>query len=194
MLGALHQELVSNRSAIAAQMAEIEEARKRHRALVAMTPAEFASLPPDSINQVARMPILRAYTVELVDDELNAAVGSGRLSLIRSPEIRSGLGAYQAMRGDVDEIGVAVFDLAIQARLALARLPGLASWVAEGPNAGAVTAESLAGIRRDVEVMAIVAAKADLYNPFVTENGRVRDAIDRVIAQLEVELGVSIVP
>ena len=47
---------------------------------------------------------------------------------------------------------------------------------------------------QDVELMAIVATKADLYNPFVTENGRVSDAIDRVIAHLEVELGISIVP
>lgn len=188
MLTALHQELLGNRSTISEQLEEIQSTRAKHRALIAMTPAEIAAIPRDSLDQLIRMPMFRAYTVELADDELNAAVGSGRLSLIRNPEIRSGLGAYQARRADVAEVGVAIFDLTVEARLAFARRPDLTLWTVGSSGADAVTPESLEGIRRDADLMAIVAAKADLYNPFSNHNRQIRDAIDRLIVALEAEL------
>ena len=131
LLTALHAELSSNRTAVEQQLRDIDTARFRLESLLRMTPADIAAIPPDSLVPHVRTPVFRSYTTELAVGELNAAVSSGSLSLIRNRELRSSLAAYQATQGDASELGGLLNELNREARLALARVPGLAAWAAE---------------------------------------------------------------
>jgi hypothetical protein len=203
LLTALHAELLSNRSAVEQQLRDIDTARFRLESLLRMTPADIAAIPSDSLVPHVRTPLFRSYTTELAVGELNAAVSSGSLSLIRNRELRSSLAAYQATQGDASELGQLLNELNREARLALARVPGLAAWAAAENSPYAETSAytehraptsaphgALETIVRDPDLIAIISAKAGFFNPFFYELGRVLRDLDRVIALIEYELGL----
>lgn len=198
LLTALHGELLSNRSTVTEQRQVVDVARRRLSSLLQMTPAEVAAIPPDSVMSRVREPLYRSYTMELAVGELNAAVSSGSLRLIRNRELRSSLAAYQAKQGDAAELGLLLNDLNKEARIALARMPGLAAWAAapqtrydEGATEVAVSPDALGAIVRDPDLIAVISAKAGFFNPFYYELSALLEEIDEVIARLEEELDPS---
>ena len=201
LLTALHAELSSNRAAVEQQLRDIDTARFRLQSLLQMTPADIAAIPSDSLVPYVRLPLYRSYTTELAVGELNAAVSSGSLRLIRNRELRSSLAAYQATQGDAAELGQLLTELNGEARLALARIPGLATWAAaeNSPYAEesaypehrapvAAPPGTLEAIVRDPDLIAIISTKAGFFNPYFYELGRVLRDLDRAIALLEDEL------
>ena len=156
-----------------------------------MTPAEAAAVSPDSLTAQVLMPLYRSFTAELTVGEINAAVSSGSLGLIRNRELRSSLAAYQARQGDAAELGVVMGPLNREARLAVARIPGLSVWAAlEADVPVTPPPGALEAILQDPDLVALISAKASLFNGFLYETGRLLSQIDRVLVALEEELGV----
>ena len=190
LLTAVHQELRLNRTIVSTKIDTIQDASARLRSLVAMTPAAVAGLPRDSLATLIREPLFRLYTAELAVGELNSAVSSGRVGLIENGDVRSALATYQANMGDAAEIAAMVAQVGLEARLASARIPNLAPWVAWPADVEMATPESVAAILRSPELVSLIAVKAELFAVYRNELIVLLEQIDRLVTDLETQLGL----
>jgi hypothetical protein len=120
LLEALHAEFRANEEFLASFSDSVTAASQGIGAVSQMTEAELASAMSDEILDWIRRP----FTAELQVGTIEGALGTERVGLIRSSELRSALGRYQALRAEMGEIESVLLRLSADAYVAHGMLPG----------------------------------------------------------------------
>ena len=124
ILSTLHAEFVGNEAALAAQSDSIAEAVALVASAASMPASDLAARLKSEEGRAVSMAIRRPWTVELRVGALESALGTQRVSLIRSDRLLAELTQYQAVRNELAEIGDLVAGLAVDASVASNELPG----------------------------------------------------------------------
>ena len=184
LLTALYEELGVNEALLTENVQILEDQSGLLRTLLAMSPAEVAAIPPDSVNDQVLTLFRRTFSSELAVGSLNSAMSSGNIALIRGSDIRSGLAQYEARNRDVAEVGAAVVDVTVAATVALGRYPEFTEAVARLPDSRGVPVSeaTLMAIRSDSEIVGLLSAKAFFWSLYATELEGVLDELRAVRA------------
>ncbi len=188
LLTGLYEELGVNEALLTENVQILQYQTNLLQTFLAMSPAEVAAIPQDSVNDQVITLFRRTFTSELAVGSLNSAMSSGNIALIQGSDIRSGLAQYEARNTDVAEVGVALVDLTVAATVALGRYPEFTEAVARSLREVPVSEATLMAIRSDSEIAGLLSAKAFFWSLYAIELERVLEELRAVRALIGVAL------
>lgn len=175
LLRGLEEELETNDQVLAASLEASRAGREQLATFLALSPVEASQVSQQDAMTTVYLPHVRDWSEALSTGFLDATISSGKLSLIRSPEVRASLARFRGEQGNVGEV-LAHLD-AYNERLAelLATHPELRTRLVTGE--GHLSGSTLRAMREDEELAAVASAKLMFWGGYLVELGNLQESL-----------------
>jgi hypothetical protein len=194
LLTALRAETLLNQQILRQTAQRVEGGRGALTAFVRST--AMSDLMNDSLSKAVVIAFGRSYASGLVLGALDATINSGKLGLIRDPELRALLVQTAALEDDALELRQVATDLTTQAHLALAPYPEPAAILSSGApltmslaNQGLrVSLSTINEMRTDATVSALAVSKISFWTGHLVEMQVLAQHLEEVVQAIDREL------
>ena len=183
LLAGLRAEALENQLRLTEELALVFRARDALRAIGADV---GGTLPTLTVGE-GITPIYRDFVIELNHGFQNATIDSGKLGLIRDPNLRAALEETGALSEVLDRFRGRLADLNQRGVLALGRYPEALEIYRNIPASleGVIDPSLLRDLRADADLMAIVGAKTIIFTGYSRELGRLHDHLDQLVSLID---------
>jgi hypothetical protein len=175
LLRGLEEELEANDQVLAASLEASRAGRERLATFLALSPIEASQVSQQDAMATVYRPHIRDWSETLSTGFLDATISSGKLSLIRSPEVRASLARFRGEQGNVRDV-LAHLD-AYNQKLAdlLATHPEVRTRLAA--EEGHLSSSTLQAMRENQELAAVASAKLMFWGGYLIELGNLQESL-----------------
>ena len=187
LLEGLRSEFVENRSLAAEADSATLDAIARLTFFATGSVGEVASVPPPETYRRVYLPLIRDWRAEFSVGFLDAAIGGGKLSLIRNADTRAALTGFRAKLNGLSALSAQLDRMGADAAAIIGGYPGgRAMWGREGTS---LAAETLRQLHQDRDLVGLASSRLIYFGGYETSLAReVRPQIERTIALLDRDL------
>ena len=190
--GPLTKGVCSNSALLEHSLAASRQGRDNLRRFISSSPDEAAAIPPEETWNLVYLPFIRDWSASLSNGYLDATVGSGKLALIGSPELRAALSRFRGKQEDVNDVLAHLDALNRREAIVLGEFPDVLQALGNvrppneiGDSAAeplVISAPTLARMRRHPDVGGTAAAKLIFWNGYLHELEEQQAVLEETLA------------